>query len=113
MKDLLQLEKEFENDFDEIGKKSYLMFYTSDAAEEFLDFENEEEELDDIDYINSNISENNNSNSNIELTNMEIKEDKEENDNSNIMDVYFIRKKKRNYNDTDILKSPYEPYINK
>ena len=27
MKDLLQLEKEFENDFDEIGKKSYLMFY--------------------------------------------------------------------------------------
>ena len=44
---------------------------------------------------------------------MEIKEDKEENDNSNIMDVYFIRKKKRNYNDTDILKSLYEPYINK
>jgi len=44
---------------------------------------------------------------------MEIKEDKEENVNYNIMDANFIRKKKRNYNDTDILKSLYEPGINK
>ena len=56
MKNLQQLGKEIENDFDEIGKKSYLMLYSSGAAEEFLD---------DIDYINSNINENNNSNSNI------------------------------------------------
>ena len=67
------------------------MFYSSDAAEEFLNFEEEKEE---VDFDNSNLDENS------KTVNIEIKE--EENYSSSLLVVKIIKKNKRNYNDLDI-----------
>ena len=85
MKNLLQLERDFEQDFNEIAKKSYLMFYASDAAEEFLDFEEEEKDSDNV-ILNEN--------ENSELENMECNEKVNDDDSYNLLDVEIKKKRK-------------------
>ena len=50
-----------------------------------------------------------NENENSELRYMKSKEDENDGDNCSLLDVEKIRKKKRNYNDLDVLSYLYAP----
>ena len=94
---ILQLESEFKNDFDNIAKKCYLMFFSSDAAVEFLDYIEDDKIINDL---KNNVSENKllvqseqyiDSDKNL---NNQLKEEKDKEDIS-LLDVKFLKIKKK------------------
>ena len=90
------------------------MLFSSDIAEEFFDYENENDIVDGLGKIDITIK--NNNSLNIVIKNNNNQDDNEEEEDymydTNLFDIKINYKAKRKYNDLNILKNLYEP-INK
>ena len=116
---ILQLENDFKDEFNLISKKSFLMFYSSDDAEEFYDYENYQdiyEELKEFYEVDDNIKEITSFNIFKPIINEMVEIDEDENDDEiqerSLFDIKIDYKVKKKYNDLDVLRHLYEPLNN-
>ena len=104
-KNILQLEDDFKEEFNQITKKCFLMFYATDKAVEFLNYEEEDDSSNELRDFKLKYKDNYISDKEDDEGSQE--EDNIKKNNLNLFDVPKKKIKKRNYNDLDIFKGLY------